>query len=583
MAKPEAWITVGRPAGTKIQKRGDTRYVYHVVSTHYNKDKKYNIDERKLIGKMADGSDELMIPNGNFEIYYPDAMTAANIEYPDPPEFCDTLKAGTFAVIRRAADICGITAILKDIYGSHAADEILDILAYVETAGSCTFQHYPAFMRNHLQLGTRIRSDSYLSRFMREALTDENINEFLRRWNLLHVSGEKIYVNFDGSNMNWEAADSHKYSEFGAAKDDPTRPQVNFMTAMEHKDGELLDYQSYNGSINDMSQFECMMERMRDYGYRNVGCILDRGFFFGKVIRWIDKKHYDAIMMARTDRLYVQQMIEGHYDELHNQSETQLKGLDVFGITVQKEYLGKDRYFHIYYDDVQGSYQRRRFFDEILELADELDSFVGRPLRKNSNLSKYKNWFHLEIEETQKGQANGGCAAPKKAKASRILKGYEKNAGKINRHARMPGHFCIMTTGQLGAADTLVTYRQRDIIEKFFRNIKWNDGCSTPGVHSDEAFDAKMHILFLTGIINGRLMRISREIKSETKNKRTFTIPGMVDLLEGIECTANPDGIYKRRYAITAKQRLILEKLGIQDGDIDKEINAFNSRLQSVQ
>ena len=584
--------TLERPMKTtRIHKRGSISYVYHVVSSTYHPDRKFNTDARVCIGKMVPGSETLMIPNDKFVTYYPTLYEKIQIVYPDPPTFSDTVKAGSFVVIRKILEDSGVKKILDDIYESNGTQDIVNMITYVETAGSIAYQHYPAFMRDHLQLGGDIHSDSYLSKTLKALISDDNISKFLISWNKLHVSDEKIYLNFDGCNLNWEVSDSSIYAEFGAAKDDPTKPQANFMTAMDNKDGEPLDYDTYNGSVVDMSQCTIMVDRLRDYGYTNIGCIFDRGFFRQPVIEWLEKTGYDVIMMADTNIVEMRKIILKNHDALHNQLETQLKGLDVLGITVKDTLWEQERYFHLYYDDVQGSYQRRRFYDEILIMADELNQLKGKKLRSDANLSKYKPWFTLKIDEIKPAQEEktdkSKKGRPRKEKPSiRVLAGYEKRVDRIKEHADLLGHFAIMTFESMHADECLITYRHRDVIEKFFRSIKWYDDLNTPGVHSDDAFDARMHIIFLTGIVHSRLMKISREIKEETKQKRVFTIPGMIDLLEGIQCTVNSNNIYKRRYAITAKQKLIFEKLGIVESDVDNAIDTFNrdlGRLPAMQ
>ena len=54
-------VKVIRPKTTKIQKRNGIGYVYQVIGKSYKKDKKYTVENRKLIGKMID--EEWMIPN----------------------------------------------------------------------------------------------------------------------------------------------------------------------------------------------------------------------------------------------------------------------------------------------------------------------------------------------------------------------------------------------------------------------------------------------------------------------------------------------------------------------------------------
>ncbi len=74
-------------------------------------------------------------------------------------------------------------------------------------------------------------------------------------------------------------------------------------------------------------------------------------------------------------------------------------------------------------------------------------------------------------------------------------------------------------------------------------------------------------------------MQISRRIKVETKNKRSFTVPGIIDQMEMIECTRNPHNTYTRRYALTSRRKTILNALGISDQSIDNEIISFNQKI----
>ena len=78
-------VKVLRPKTTKIQKRNGIGYVYQVIGKSYKRDKKYTVENRKLIGKMID--EEWMVPNEYFEQYYPDVCVEQ-----ETPEFSDTLK-----------------------------------------------------------------------------------------------------------------------------------------------------------------------------------------------------------------------------------------------------------------------------------------------------------------------------------------------------------------------------------------------------------------------------------------------------------------------------------------------------------
>jgi len=82
---------------------------------------------------------------------------------------------------------------------------------------------------------------------------------------------------------------------------------------------------------------------------------------------------------------------------------------------------------------------------------------------------------------------------------------------------------------------TLDIYRGRDNIEKFFRGIKSRMNFDSPGVHDDQSLAAKIHLIFIAGIIRNRFNLASAEIKKSTGNKKSYTVPAMIDQLEQIE------------------------------------------------
>ena len=59
-------------------------------------------------------------------------------------------------------------------------------------------------------------------------------------------------------------------AEFGHAKDDSGVPQVNISYAVNHDDATPLFYEMYPGSIIDNTQCTYMVDRAKEYGYKNV-------------------------------------------------------------------------------------------------------------------------------------------------------------------------------------------------------------------------------------------------------------------------------------------------------------------------
>ena len=576
-------VRVKRPEGTKLFKRNDNKYVYHVISSTYIPARKYNKDVKKCIGKLCDDDSSSMWPNENFELYYPGIIAATAI-LPEPPALSDTLRVGTYAVLRHIAKQEGLTQILENVHGEEDAGRIFDIMLYLITAQSAAFVHYEPFMRSHLMESCEIISDVTISKLLKEAVGEDNRHEMLRQWNKSHSSdANMIYIGYDSTNFPCEGEIS--LAEFGAAKEDESRPQINLAITVSQKDTTPLDYEVYPGSIVDMSECAYMLQRMHDYGYRNVGFMFDRGYYTEPNFQYLDGKHFDFIMMAQEDTVFIRELISEHAEMLKNDTSLFIVNHDISGITARRTLYGKERFFHLYYDDVKASISRRQLQSRIGALKVSLDKLVNTRLRKNASLSDYDAWFELEISEITEPKkskkqssksAGNDCGDDKKI---RVLTGYALKQEVIKKQLDAYGFFCIVASKEKDCCAVLENYRGRDNIEKFFRSIKWGMDFKTPAVHSDEAAEGKIHLMFLAGILRNRLLQISRRIKVETKNRRSFTVPGIIDQLEMIECTRTPQNTYSRRYALTARQKTILNALGMSEQSIDNEITSFNQKM----
>lgn len=552
-------VIVNKPKGAKLCPSGKSVYVYHVLESIYHSDKKYNTEKRVSIGKMVNGSKTKMIPNERFVLYYPELLSASR-KLPDPPGFSQTLHVGAVVAQRQIARNIGLTDILTDIYGDTIAREIMNVVSFVLTEESAVFQRYPSFMREHLPENREIRSDSWLSsRLLRQEISDERIMEMLRQWNRLNCDDGMVYIGCDSTNFNTEAEDI-SLAEFGAAKDDPTKPQVNLAVAVNQADSTPLYYDLFPGSIIDLTECSQLVEQLHIFGYRNVGLLFDRGYFSESNVRELDSLEFGFMMMLREDQKFVRELIKAHGSEIKDHPDTYINSMEVFGITVRDTLYDRQRYFHIYYDEVKAGYAKRRFLNRLSALKNELSELKGRILRKNAGLKKYRPWFDLGIDSQ-----------------THILQSFTPKEEKINSRIMSAGFFVIMTSEPMETDTALDTYRGRDNIEKFFRGIKSGMDFDSPGVHDDQSLAAKIHLMFIAGIIRNRFHLACSMIKKVTGNRKAYTVPAVFDQLEQIECTAFENGIYQRRYALTAKQKLILETLNIDPTIIDAEIGKFNA------
>ena len=118
-------------------------------------------------------------------------------------------------------------------------------------------------------IGKMNPSDPTISRFLSEICEDERI-AFLNDWNEKRNHREKIYISYDSTNKNCKAGDIEK-AEYGHPKEDARAPIVNYAIAYDLKNQEPLLYESYPGSVVDVSQLQYVLEKFQGYGYKNIG------------------------------------------------------------------------------------------------------------------------------------------------------------------------------------------------------------------------------------------------------------------------------------------------------------------------
>ena len=166
---------------------------------------------------------------------------------------------------------------------------------------------------------------------------------------------------------------------------------------------------------------------MHTYGYRNVGLLFDRGYFTSDNVIQLDDLGYSFMMMLREDQKFVRKLIVDNSPVIKDNPDNYLSGMEVFGLTVQSKLCKKDRYFHIYYDEVKAGYSKRRFLNSITALKDELSAIKGTKLRKNATRAKYKKWFDISID-----------------KETNTLVSFSVKTEKINSKVSTAGFFVIM-------------------------------------------------------------------------------------------------------------------------------------------
>lgn len=544
------------------KKKGTTTYILYQYGSEYRPEKQYSVPLRTIVGKISSSDSTLMIPNEKFQSYFPDVELPE--ELPLAYRSC-CLKIGSCIIIQKILNEYKLIPMLKKRFGSDTG-LILDLVSYLIIEEENAGQYYPDFAFTHPLLTDKmtIYSDSKVSRLLNTISKDQCIG-FLDDWNAKRDHKSRVYVSYDSTNKNSEAGDID-IVEFGKAKDDKGFPVFNLSIAMDRTNRIPLFYEEYPGSVTDVSQFTFMVDKVLEYGYKQIGFILDRGYFSKENIRYIDENGYSFIIMCKGCKTLASSLVLENRGTFEAKREAAIRAYKVYGITTTAKLYEDDtaeRYFHIYYNPSKQAAERERLEQRIEKLRQFMDRHVG----KDEKFGKtYQEYFHLHYSKQG------------------IFLGADERTDVIERELQLCGYFCIITSEKMTASQALIQYKGRDISEKLFQSDKTFIGSKSERVQSSQSMSSKIFIEFVALIVRNRIYNLLKEqmIRMETKQKY-MTVPAAIRELEKIEMVRRNGRNYKLDHAVTRTQKLILNSFGLDETDIQKRAEEYGKLLNISQ
>ena len=306
------------------------------------------------------------------------------------------LRIGSWIVIRHVLDEYHLSEMLYKPLGK-STGLFLDLVSFSIIDQDNAGQYYPDFAFCHPLFTDQMKiySDVTVSRLL-STVSREQIITFLDDWNAGRDKKQRIYVSYDSTNKNCQAGDIDLV-EFGKAKDDKGIPVFNVSIAFDKTNRVPLFYEEYPGSITDVSQFRCMVDKVIEYGYKKIGFILDRGYFSKENIQYMDENQYSFIIMAKGCKSLVASMV----DSIRNTFETDRKCLirtyKVYGTTITSRLYEDDtdnRYFHIFYNPSRQAAEREKLEQKIERYHEFLDQHIGSDTQFGKTYQDYFNLYY---------------------------------------------------------------------------------------------------------------------------------------------------------------------------------------------
>jgi len=527
----------------QFDKRSGITYVYESQS-YWDKEKQQPRAKRKLIGKRDPVTGEILPTDGRGKKRKTQTECIEQAK-PGPVPITATSRRfyGATYLLDAIGDTLGLTQDLKQCFPD-AYKQIQSIAYYLITESDSPLFRFEKWSLLHKHpFGKDIPSQRSSEIFT--AISEEGKNNFFKLQEKRHNEDE--YWAYDTTSIS-SYSQTLRQVQYGKNKENDRLPQINLALVFGEQSELPFYYRKLAGNIPDVSTLKNLLADFEVLGFKKVKLVMDRGFYSEANINALLKERLKFIVAAQTKLFFVRSEIDRIYDTIRSYDNLD-EQYGLYGSTIltawdyqlerpyKKDVISEKRriYLHVYFNIDKYADEETRFDRKLLSMRKELQ--CGKRVPEHEGF--YKKYF--EIKETP-------------------VRGIQVTVKEdvVRKNKRYFGFFTLLSNEKMDAMTALQLYRNKDLIEKSFGNIKDRLNLRRMLVSTERSLDGKLFVSFVA------LIYVSY-IKKCMQNSglfKDYTIQSLLDKLDIIECFENP-GHELRVGEVLSKQRLIYEALKI--------------------
>lgn len=527
----------------QFDKRSGITYVYESVS-YWDKEKQQPRAKRKLIGKRDPITGEIISTDGRGRKAKDPIVTSLPVKPgPVPAATPNRRFYGATYLLDEIGKVTGVTQDLKQCFPS-TFKQILSIAYYLILENDSPLFRFEKWSSLHKHPFDK-DIPSQRSSELFASITEENKQEFFKLQ--MKRRHEDEYWAYDTTSLS-SYSKTLRQAQYGKNKENDRLPQINLALLFGQTSGLPFYYRKLAGNIPDVSTVKNLLGDFETLGFDKVKLIMDRGFYSEANINGLLKERLKFIVALQTGLSFVRKEIDSVYDSIRSfDNLDEQHGL--YSTTVLTEWNYKQErpykkdvveekrriYLHIYFNIDKYAEDETIFDSKLLAMRREVLS--GNRVPEHENF--YKKYF--DIKETP---VRGVQVSVKEA----IVK----------KNKRYYGYFALLSNEKMDAMTALDLYRNKDLVEKSFGNIKERLNLRRLLVSSERSLDGKLFVAFVALIYASYIKNNMQKAGLFQK----YTIQTLIDKIDVIECFENP-GYDLRISEVVAKQKQIYEALGI--------------------
>ena len=445
--------------------------------------------------------DHALLPEEEFRQQFPQKDSPSDLSWSNEViRFGSTWAAWETAVHR------GILEDLEVIFGNKTARQLLALAVYKFDGGGAmmTFEDWlPQVWLPEIEPLNGRRISELLSK-VSVSLTE---NYYKRRYDRASERSK------DGMTLSFDSTSISTYSSgivdaaWGHAKQNPQLRQVNYLVVCDYATGDVVYAFSYDGSVNDKTILAQVYLQMQSAGLNLANNILvtDRGFqsiWNTQTAINLDLKYIQFLSLNEgvVREALRRKMLPLSDPTVHRDPELCISALSVEDLWTQATDAGPvtiKGHLHLYRDAITAQ-----------EDADALHRDILYAVKVKNEQEKTPNGKTKRLDETLWKRVKPFLYENKHPKDGDSV--WSIRDEKLREAVRFMGCRAIRTNAVSNPFEALCIYRQRDIIEQGFNQLK-NEVGGSRLVATETTYRGKLFIFSLAQSIRMSMLRTAAE------------------------------------------------------------------------
>jgi len=471
----------------RIKVKNGIEYWYE-ETPYYNKEKMQTRHKSKYLGRNVDGE--------------PVKMRSA------PPELKAKIKK-KLASVRSSFDygsILTLETIMKEL---NLDRYLLDMMSPSEVAmlRALAFNRIirPMAMKN---IDAWYEGTSLALESPQINLSSQRISEFLNRLGesdiperfmgqLLEGTGTKATLVYDITSLS-SYSQLINLLEYGYNRDGISLPQINLSLILDKDKGIPVMYDIYPGSITDVSTLSNTLQKIKAHGIENYVVVMDRGFFSLSNLEELMDNRLSFIIAARFQLNDLKQLLTEAQRDIDDVKYLHKFNKDtIFVKPIQYSVGSTTVQGYLFYDPKLEHSEKEALRSHLYDIREEL---IKVRLKKGSNhyfvfkekAQGFMNFFEWQVVD------------------NRFEVAIKQNA--VTQRMNKMGKYILFYSGDFDWMTCLTLYRERDEIEKSFKELKNEIDILPLNTHGEKTTRGFIFVAFLSLIIRTKLMNKMREV-----------------------------------------------------------------------